>query len=102
MFNTYNAGDTNLEINACSGRIYKTYKESWFEYLDLYGGKAKILFNNYKDIDNYKYEIRHYKDIVVLQMILTSNKDCVIAELIKQEDFDKYFSKEVGENDRRN
>lgn len=30
MFNTYNAGDTNLKINACSGGIYKTYKESWF------------------------------------------------------------------------
>ena len=27
MFNTYNAGDTNLKINACSGGIYKTYKE---------------------------------------------------------------------------
>ena len=26
MFNTYNAGDTNLKINACSGGIYKTYK----------------------------------------------------------------------------
>lgn len=35
MFNTYNAGDTNLKINACSGGIYKTYKESWFSYLRL-------------------------------------------------------------------
>lgn len=35
MFNTYNAGDTNLKINACSGGIYKTYKESWFINFNL-------------------------------------------------------------------
>lgn len=92
MFNTYNAGDTHLKINACSGGIYKTYKESWFEYLDLDSGKAKILFKDYEDINKYISRIHKYKDFVILQMILTANEDYVIVELIKQEDFEKYFN----------
>lgn len=90
MFNTYNAGDTNLKINACSGGIYKTYKESWFSYLDLDGTAMKTM------IKSYKYESDenvYYKDVIILQMILTSNEDYVIAELIKKEDFEKYFER---------
>lgn len=97
MLNTYNAGDTNIKINACSGGIYKTYKESWFEHLYLKSNKATVLFKEYEDIDKYSYNIRWYKNVVVLQMILTADENCVIAELIKQEDFDKYFKKEVEE-----
>ena len=100
MFNNYNAGDTNIKINACSGGIYKTYKESWFEYLNLDTGKAKILFKNYKDIEDFNYEIRHYKDILVLQMILTANENYVIAELIDKKDFEKHFERKV--EDERN
>ena len=48
MFNTYNAGDTNLEINACSGGIYKTYKESWFSYLRLESNAIKTMTKMYK------------------------------------------------------
>lgn len=51
MFNTYNEGDTNLKINACSGGIYKTYKESWFEYLRLNSSRAEILFKDYENIN---------------------------------------------------
>ena len=91
MLNSYSTGDTNIKINACSGGIYKTYKESWFEYFYLQSNKAEILFKQYEDINKYSYNIREYKNVVVLQMILTANEDYVIAELIKQEDFDKYF-----------
>lgn len=42
--NTYRAGDTNLKINACSGGIYKTYKESWFKRFHLTSDLAKTLF----------------------------------------------------------
>ena len=91
MFNTYNAGDTNLKINACSGGIYKTYKESWFSYLHLESGAMKTMTKMYK------YEAGenvYYKDVIILQMILTSKEDYVIAELIKKEDFEKYFKGE--------
>lgn len=92
MFNTYNEGDTNLKINACSGGIYKTYKESWFEYLRLNSSRAEILFKDYENINDYIYSIRKYKDFVILQMILTANENYVIVELIRQEDFEKYFN----------
>ena len=81
MFNTYNAGDTNLKINACSGGIYKTYKESWFCYLNLSGSAMKTMSKMYiSELDENKY----YQDVIILQMILTSNEDYVIAELIKK------------------
>lgn len=90
MFNTYNAGDTNLKINACSGGIYKTYKESWFSYLHLEGEAMKTMTKMYK----YKSdENTYYQDVIILQMILTSNQNYVIAELIKKEDFEKYFER---------
>lgn len=90
MFNTYNAGDTNLKINACSGGIYKTYKESWFAYLRLDSSAMQTMFRYYK----YKSDENvYYQDTIILQMILTSNEDYVIAELIKKEDFEKYFER---------
>ena len=88
MFNTYNAGDTNLKINACSGGIYNTYKESWFTYLRLDGSAMETMFRKYKYESD---ENEYYKNVIILQMILTSNEDYVIAELIKKEDFEKYF-----------
>lgn len=90
MFNTYNAGDTNtnLKINACSGGIYKTYKESWFAHLRLDGSEMETMFRKYKyEADENIY----YRDVIILQMILTSKENYVIAELIKKEDFEKYF-----------
>lgn len=88
MFNTYNAGDTNLKINACSGGIYKTYKESWFSYLRLDGEAMRTMTKKYK----YKSDENvYYQDTIILQMILTSNENYVIAELIKEKDFEKYF-----------
>ena len=88
MFNSYNAGDTNLKINACSGGIYKTYKESWFSYLSLESDAMKTMTRKYK---YESYENVYYQDVIILQMILTSNENYVIAELIKKEDFEKYF-----------
>lgn len=88
MFNTYNAGDTNLKINACSGGIYKTYKESWFDYLYLEGSAIKTMFHNYKYKED---EVPFYQDVIILQMILTSKEGYIIAELIRKNDFEKYF-----------
>ena len=90
MFNTYNAGDTNLKINACSGGIYKTYKESWFAHLRLDSSAMETMFRKYKYESD---ENIYYRDVIILQMILTSKEDYVIAELIKKEDFEKYFER---------
>lgn len=97
MFNTYNAGDTNLKINACSGGIYKTYKESWFKRFHLKSQIADELFNNcsiqkVRTGEFYRYDDpkTESKEVIILQMIICGDME-VIAELIKKEDFDKYF-----------
>lgn len=105
MFNTYNSGDTNLKINACSGGIYKTYKESWFINFHL----DSILSNKilrkegcyYRPGHGYstdKYDLvnrdnrglEEVKEVEILQMIICGDKE-VIAEVILKEDFEKYF-----------
>lgn len=109
MFNTYQGGDvTNtLKINACSGGIYKTYKESWFQVFHLRSNFANELFNNssYTEIRTGEFYTNYYGDIkydepkkdtaqvIILQMIICGDME-VIAELIKKDDFDKYFEKE--------
>lgn len=90
MFNTYNAGDTNLKINACSGGIYKTYKESWLDYLRLDSSAMETMFGHYKYESD---ENPYYQNVIILQMILTGDNDYVIAELIRKEDFEKYFER---------
>jgi hypothetical protein len=90
MFNNYNAGDTNLKINACSGGIYKTYKESWLDYLRLESSAMETMFGHYKYESD---ENIYYRDVIILQIVLTSKEDYVIAELIKKEDFEKYFER---------
>lgn len=105
MFNTYNAGDTNLKINACSGGIYKTYKESWFINFHLNSILSnKILRKEgcyYRPGHGYstdKYDLvnrdnrglEEVKEVEILQMIICGDKE-VIAEVILKEDFEKYF-----------
>ncbi len=107
MFNTYNAGNTNLKINACSGGIYKTYKESWFINFSLNSNMAdKILRKEgcyYRP--GYGYSISEYdlvgrgndglekvKEVEILQMVICGEKE-VLAEVIYKEDFKKHFER---------
>ena len=108
MFNSYRAGDvTNtLKINACSGGIYKTYKESWFKRFGLTSTMAGNLFRkeqcfynkrtNEYGIDKYYLKDSYYndeeniKEVIILQMIICGDME-VVAELILKEDFDKYY-----------
>ena len=89
MFNTYNAGDTNLKINACSGGIYKTYKESWFINFHLNSTLSnKILrkegcyyrpgygysTNEYDLVDIGNKGLEKVKEVEILQMIICGDK----------------------------
>jgi hypothetical protein len=111
MFNTYSGGNSsaNVKINACSGGIYKTYPESWFNRFHLKSALAETLFkkeNIFYDASSNKYGksiydfdslYREYlKEIIVLQMIICGDME-VIVELINKEDFDKYFENKVKE-----
>ena len=77
MLNTYKMS-TNLKINACSGGIYKTYKESWFERFHLKSSRSEKLLSN-----------NEYSHIIVLQMVICGDME-VMAELITKQDFEKY------------
>jgi len=78
MLNTYT--NTNLKINACSGGIYKTYKESWFERFHLQSTRAERLLDK-----------NNYLHIIVLQMVICGEME-VMAELITEKDFEKYYN----------
>lgn len=105
MFNTYNAGNTNLKINACSGGIYKTYKESWFINFHLNSTLANKMLRKegcyYRPGYGYSTDIydltesgnrclEKVKEVEILQMVICGDKE-VIAEVILKEDFEKYF-----------
>lgn len=89
----------SIKINACSGGIYKTYKESWFEQFNLKSKKADKLLNGYevksatsvdKDWDGKNIISYNDENVVVLQMIICGDME-VIVELIREEDFNYYF-----------
>lgn len=105
--------NNTLKINACSGGIYKTYKESWFTRFHLKSDLAEKLF---KPCDNEiktsrdtleegycgYYTKEHKEPVIVLQMIICGDME-VIAEIIKESDFNKYFESEEGVcNERQN
>ena len=86
MFNTKNYTTTNLNVNACSGGIYKTYLESWFERFNLKSQRAKELLEQ----EQYRYGT-HINE-VVLQMVICGDME-VMAEIIHKEDLEKYLTK---------
>lgn len=83
LYSHYESNNT-LKINACSGGIYKTYKESWFTRFGLKSCMARSLFEP-------------NESTIILQMVICG-EDEVIAELIYKEDFDKYFEEEKQED----
>ena len=110
--NTYRAGDTNLKINACSGGIYKTYKESWFKRFHLTSNLAKTLFrkencfynsrtddysvNKYDLKNSYYDDEENIEEVVILQMIICGDME-VIAEIIYKEDFERELNQITNE-----
>lgn len=120
MFNNYRGGDvTNtLKINACSGGIYKTYKESWFNRFHLNSPLSDELFRKEKCFYNVrsnkygtnkwdlkdKYDNNDEKNIyevVILQMVICGDME-VIAEIMLKQDFEKYNEPLFKEGEKQN
>lgn len=114
MFNTYNCEPkvtTNNKINACSGGIYKTYKESWFKMFHLRSEIGYAVLSNQSFFheksraytEEYIYQKKcgadkeYGKQVVVIQMIICGEME-VIAEIMYKEDYDKYFETPREEN----
>lgn len=99
--------NNELNINACSGGIYKTYKESWVTRFNLKSSLAETLFKPYDnkmkvEADTSKsgycgyYTVEHKEPVIIIQMIICGDME-VIAEVIKEKDFIKYFPEEETE-----
>ena len=116
MFDTsYIGGDIShsVKINACSGGIYKTYPESWFNWFHINSKLSEALFRKekcyYEPIFN-KYSTNKYEleerlsdsskekicEVVILQMIICGDEK-VLAEIITKEDFEKNLKVKVEE-----
>lgn len=97
--------NNTLKINACSGGIYKTYKESWFQRFHLKSELAEKLFKPYdnniktsRDTSEKSYcgdwiTKEHKEPVIILQMVICGDME-VIAEIIREKDFNKYFEVE--------
>lgn len=123
MFDTYCRPNVNnktenhhhTKITACSGGIYKNYKESWFKRFHLQSKLAEILFNyksyfyekynEYRQEDEYSenwYEPKEKgKEIIIIQIVICGDME-VMAEIMYKEDFDKYFEIPREENENGN
>ena len=76
----------NFKINTCSGGIYKTYLESWFERFHLKSDRSEQL------LCKERYGAQSGK--VILQMVICGDME-VIAEIIDKKDLEKYFSEPI-------
>ena len=123
MFDSYKGGDIShsVKINACSGGIYKTYPESWFNQFHINSKLAEGLFRKEKcfynkstnEYSSNKYSLRDHSysysysysdsgdkdicEVVILQMILCGDEK-VLAEIITKEDFEKNLKGKVEED----
>ena len=91
--------NNKVEINP-NFQIKKTYKESWFEFVDSRSEKAEELFSSkgysIKTGEYYdfyiKMNISKYEKVIVLQ-VQNCDKNKLIVEMIKEKDYQKYFER---------
>lgn len=90
----YSHYEANQKINAVSGTLTKTFKDSYFVRLKKGSQMEREYFN-----DNHRYRRSGYRektDIVVLQVMLISEENYIV-EAIDKEDYEKMFKSESGE-----
>ena len=115
LYSNYEANpitNNSLNINAVSGTLTKTYRDSFFKRFHKNSVSEHFYFREncpsrvidqsyyynvgYEEYGNYYYKL---KEIVVLQVMLCSDDDFLV-EAIDKEDYDKMFandSKEVSD-----
>lgn len=108
---TNNSINNSLKINAVSGTLTKTYKESYFARFGMNSVMEHFYFRedkpsrilrsrsssgNYREKNEEEYKYRYYelKEIIVLQIMLCSDNNYLV-EAIDKEDYDKMFENKV-------
>lgn len=98
MLNSYSKQNINIDntlnINACSGGIYKTYPKTFMCRFHLQSKLANSLLgpNPIYNFSTNEYESK-WKEVVILQMVICGDME-VMAEIITKEDFDKILKDE--------
>jgi len=91
---SYNKTIVSSHVNAVTGNITKTYRDSFFKKSAIGDG---FLFDDKptvsRDIDNYRTE---RQAVVVIQMVIVGDMKCVV-ELMWKEDYDKIFEEKKGD-----
>lgn len=91
MFDSYSSNQS-LNINAVSGTILKTYRNSFILRFHMSSETAHKLFDNYPVLKKGNYN----RPVVVLQVMICGDKE-FLAEVMWKEDFDKLFNDGVEE-----
>lgn len=99
MFNTNvctsNKQIVSTHVNAVSGNITKTYRNSFFRRFNLQSDLARTLLSNNQTLSCRKkgdYSDKAY-EVEVIQMIVCGDME-VIAEVMFKEDYEEMFKKE--------
>lgn len=74
MFNSYQAGDQCVSVNAVSGAILKSHPKSWFERFHLKSSRASQL-------------LKSGCGQIVLQMVICGDME-VVAELVNSSEYE--------------
>ena len=99
LYSHYEANPkTNLNINAVSGTLTKTFKDSYFVRFE----EGSRMEDTYFD-ENYSYRLNRDRtekiEIIVLQVMLCGDHSYLV-EAIDKEKYEKMFEKEpIGNND---
>lgn len=90
LWNNY---ENNMKINAVSGTLTKTYKDSYFARFQI-GSNMEANYLNDKYRFRYNQNNNSKIEIVVLQVMLCGD-NTFLVEAIDKKDYDKLFE---GEN----
>lgn len=77
----------STHVNAVTGQIVKTYKESWFKRFHLKSSMAEELLKEKPKLKLNK-DSYNLTEVVVVQMVVCGDME-VLAELIKKEDYER-------------
>lgn len=88
MLNSY-YNEQRLEINATSGILTKTYRDSFMVNFQYNSNMAKKLFSKEPTLAKRSRE----ETVVIIQTMILSN-NWLLCEVMWKEDFDKLFSTE--------
>lgn len=92
----YNNYENNMKINAVSGTLTKTYKDSYFVRFQK---ESQMEANYINDKKSFRTDGYNNIEVVVLQIMICGN-DTFLIEAIDKEKYEKMFVNVEGEQMR--